>query len=64
MGEFIASEKGLGYLLKDAQAFIDTPTMFACLILISIIGLVFFSLISLLERLVMPWKPRETGEAQ
>ena len=62
VGEFIASDKGLGYLLKDAQAFIDTPTMFACLILISVIGVVFFSLISILERLVMPWKPAEQEE--
>ena len=57
VGEFVASDKGLGYLLKDAQAFIDTPTMFASLIVISAIGLLFFSLISLLERAVMPWKP-------
>jgi NitT/TauT family transport system permease protein len=62
VGEFIASDKGLGYLLKDAQAFIDTPTMFACLILISVLGLLFFSFISLLERLIMPWKPAEAGE--
>jgi len=62
VGEFIASDKGLGYLLKDAQAFIDTPTMFACLILISVLGLLFFALISFLERLIMPWKPAEEGE--
>ena len=30
VGEFIASSKGLGYLLRDAQAFINTPPMFAC----------------------------------
>jgi len=56
VGEFIASDKGLGYLLRDAQAFIDTPTMFASLIVISSMGLLFFSLISLLERTSMPWQ--------
>ncbi|MDR1709098.1 MAG: ABC transporter permease [Candidatus Accumulibacter sp.] len=55
VGEFLASEKGLGFQLRDAQAFIDTPTMFACLLLLSIIGLLFFSFIGFLERVCMPW---------
>jgi NitT/TauT family transport system permease protein len=58
VGEFLASEKGLGYLLRDAQAFIDTPTMFACLLLLSLIGFLFFSLIGLLEKVCMPWNAR------
>ena len=56
VGEFVASERGLGYLLKDAQAMIDTPPMFASLILISIMGLSLFGLISGLERVLMPWQ--------
>jgi NitT/TauT family transport system permease protein len=55
VGEFLASEKGLGYQLRDAQAFIDTPTMFACLLLLSVIGLLFFSLIRFVEGICMPW---------
>jgi len=56
VGEFIAAEKGLGYLLRDAQAFIDTPTMFACLLLLSAIGLTLFSFIGFLEKVCMPWE--------
>ena len=59
VGEFIATDRGLGYLLRDAQAFIDTPTMFACLLLLSLMGLVFFSIIQLLEKLCMPWNYRK-----
>ena len=55
VGEFIAAEKGLGYLLRDAQAFIDTPTMFACLLLLSVMGLSLFYAIGWLEKLCMPW---------
>jgi NitT/TauT family transport system permease protein len=58
VGEFLASEKGLGCLLRDAQAFIDTPTMFACLLLLSLIGFLFFSLIGFLEKVCMPWNAR------
>jgi NitT/TauT family transport system permease protein len=56
VGEFIASTQGLGYLIKSSQGTMDTPPMFASLILISILGLSFFGAISLLERLVMPWQ--------
>lgn len=63
VGEFIASDKGLGYLLRDAQAFIDTPTMFACLILLSIMGLVFFGILGFIEKVSMPWNHRE-GEVK
>jgi NitT/TauT family transport system permease protein len=59
VGEFIASEKGLGYLIRDAQAFIDMPTMFACLILLSAMGLLFFSCIQWLEKVCMPWNNRK-----
>lgn len=55
VGEFIAAEKGLGYLLRDAQAFIDTPTMFACLLLLSVVGISVFSLMVFLEKVAMPW---------
>lgn len=55
VGEFIAAEKGLGYLLRDAQAFIDTPTMFACLLLLSVVGILVFSSMVLLEKVAMPW---------
>lgn len=56
VGEFIASKRGLGYLLRDAQAFIDMPTMFACLVVLAILGIGFFGIIALVERLTMPWR--------
>lgn len=56
VGEFVASDRGLGYLLKDSQAMIDTPPMFASLILISLFGLGLFSGVSALSRLAMPWQ--------
>jgi len=56
VGEFIASTQGLGYLIKASQGTMDTPPMFASLILISFLGLLFFGAISMIERLVMPWQ--------
>jgi NitT/TauT family transport system permease protein len=56
VGEFVASDRGLGYLLKDSQAMIDTPPMFASLILISLFGLALFGTVSAVSRLAMPWQ--------
>ncbi|HUX19866.1 MAG TPA: ABC transporter permease subunit, partial [Spirochaetia bacterium] len=59
VGEFVASTRGLGFLIKDSQGLIDTPTMFASLILISIFGLSLFGLIALAERVFTPWQAKE-----
>jgi NitT/TauT family transport system permease protein len=59
VGEFIASTQGLGFLLKDSQAAIDTPPMFAGLLLISVLGLGLFGIISLCARMLMPWQKEE-----
>ena len=59
VSEFIASKRGLGRLLRSAQANIDMATMFACLILLAVIGLLFFKMISVAEHLAMPWTDRE-----
>jgi NitT/TauT family transport system permease protein len=61
VGEFIASEKGLGYLICDAQAFVDLPTIFACLILLSLMGFLLFTSIELIEKICMPWNHRKAG---
>jgi len=59
VGEFIASNQGLGFLLKDSQAAIDTPPMFAGLILISLLGMGLFGILATCERIFMPWQKME-----
>ena len=56
IGEFIASDRGLGFVLMDSQALIDTPPMFAGLIVIAVLGLGLFGLVSFFERLLIPWQ--------
>lgn len=56
IGEFIASDRGLGFVLMDAQAMIDTPPMFAGLLVIAALGLGLFGLVSFFERLLIPWR--------
>ena len=55
VGEFIASDKGLGYIIINSQFTMDTPAIFAALIVVSLIGFTLFGLVSLAEKLLMPW---------
>ncbi len=54
MGEFVGGQAGLGYLLLTANGNMDTPLLFAGIVALTILGLVFFALIGLAERLVLP----------
>jgi NitT/TauT family transport system permease protein len=51
VGEFIASDKGLGYLMIQVQASLDTPAVFMAVLLITGLGVILYGLVLLLERL-------------
>jgi NitT/TauT family transport system permease protein len=55
VGEFIASDRGLGYIIINSQYSMDTPPIFSALIVISLAGVALYGLITLLERITMPW---------
>jgi NitT/TauT family transport system permease protein len=60
VGEFIASDRGLGYIIINSQFTMDTPPIFASLILVSLMGFVLFGLVSAVEKILMPWHRSET----
>jgi NitT/TauT family transport system permease protein len=51
VGEFIASDKGLGYLMIQVQASLDTPAVFMAVLLITGLGVLLYLLVLLMERL-------------
>jgi NitT/TauT family transport system permease protein len=55
VGEFVSAQKGLGYLILAAQGAFDTPRVFVSILLLSVMGTLFFRLIELIERRVIPW---------
>lgn len=59
VGEFVASERGLGSLIITGGVTLQTSSIFASLILISIMGLVLYGLVVAVERVVAPWAHRE-----
>jgi NitT/TauT family transport system permease protein len=59
VGEFVGGDAGLGYLLMVANGSMDTALLFADLIVLTLLGVVFFMLVELAERLAVP--PHTTG---
>jgi NitT/TauT family transport system permease protein len=55
VGEFVASRQGLGYVILVAQGQFDTPTIFAALVILALLGTALFYAVELIERLVVPW---------
>jgi NitT/TauT family transport system permease protein len=53
VGEFLSSDKGLGYLMLQVQVTLDTPAMFMAVILITLIGVALYGSVLLLERLLV-----------
>jgi NitT/TauT family transport system permease protein len=53
VGEFIASERGLGYLMIQVQSSLDTPAMMMALILLTLLGVLLYGVVLGLERLVV-----------
>jgi NitT/TauT family transport system permease protein len=55
VGEFVAADQGLGYLLVVANGNLDSATAFAVLTVLSIIGVALFEILDVAERLLLSW---------
>lgn len=59
VGEIIAANRGLGYVLSDAAAQFDTAAVFAALLGIILLAMLFNLLVKFAERQLMPWKEND-----
>src|SRR6185503_17221529 len=55
VGEFVASQAGLGMVIVNAQTNLNTPVAFAALVWISIVGLTLYGAVGLAARWWAPW---------
>lgn len=62
IGEFIGGNHGLGYLIVVSNYEVNTPLMFSALIVLSLMGLMLYGAIVLLERWLIPWGIEEEEE--
>ena len=55
VGEFVASQKGLGFVITTTQSSMNTSVAFAALIWISLVGLLLYGAVVLAAHLWAPW---------
>jgi NitT/TauT family transport system permease protein len=57
IGEFIGSNEGLGNLLLTANSQLDSPLVWASLLILSLLGIILYGAVAIAEKLLMPWAP-------
>lgn len=55
VGEFVGSDEGLGYIIVSATSYWNANLAFSAILLLSILAIVLFSLVSVVERILCPW---------
>jgi NitT/TauT family transport system permease protein len=55
VAEFVASDRGLGYLLLEYNNNMNTPMAFATIIVLSLMGLILYGIVEVIERFAIPW---------
>jgi putative hydroxymethylpyrimidine transport system permease protein len=55
-GEWAGSSSGLGFVMLQSQPALDTPRIFACVLILSALALALYGVVSLAERLIVPWQ--------
>lgn len=64
VAEFVASDRGLGYLLLQYNGQLDTPMVFATIVVLSLIGLVVYYAVEVVERIAIPWHVSQQATAK
>lgn len=54
-GEWVGSSEGLGYVMIQKSAQLDTAALFSAVLILAIIGITLFAVVALAERLLLPW---------
>ena len=57
VGEFVAGHNGLGYYQGLVAAALQTPALYASLVLLAVIGIVLFYIVAAIESWVVHWAP-------
>ena len=55
IGEWVGADQGLGYMLLWANANLDTVLLFSILASLTVIGVILYYSVVMMERLIIPW---------
>ena len=62
-GEYVGATSGLGIWMQLSQNAFRTDLVFAAILLTAIVSLALYSLVGVVERVVVPWSPSRRGQA-
>lgn len=62
VGEFSGADRGLGFFIMISSYRLETVDMFAGIFLSSLLGILFFYGIALIEKLVVPWEQHVSAD--
>jgi putative hydroxymethylpyrimidine transport system permease protein len=57
-GEWSGASSGLGFVMLEATPNLQTARIFGAILILTLIALALFGIVSLLERILVPWAPR------
>jgi NitT/TauT family transport system permease protein len=64
VGEYLGSEKGVGYLILQAEGALDIDSVFAGVLVLTVFALILDRIVSLVEARLLAWRPRTaSGDA-
>jgi NitT/TauT family transport system permease protein len=64
VGEFVAGENGLGYVILTSQSTFNTPRAFGAILLLGVIGTIMFFIVDVCERWLLPWHVSQRGSTE
>ncbi len=56
IGEFVGGSTGLGYVILYTGAQLNTPVMFAAIVLVVILSLILYSIVSFIDKSIITWR--------
>ncbi len=59
VGEWVGASAGLGYLMTRSASQFQTPRLYAAVVIAAALGIGLFVLVSLVERVALPWQARD-----
>ena len=63
VGEFVAGDRGLGFVILSSQGMFETTSVFACLCILGLLGSALFFAVEVAERRMLPWHVSQRLEA-
>jgi len=55
IGEFLGGSQGLGHVVVVAMNSLDTPRMFAAIVLLALLGITLHGMVAGARRVLVPW---------